>query len=975
MAGYGVANNNNETTNTQLNAELSDEDIKNTLVPIENEVSATVENLPFVPESNVNQMTPSITTNNTDVLSDADIKSTLVPMGADYQSELEEDVLNPTAPRGPDDDLKVGELQTGHRLYTKQYLENMFPNLDSRPFEFTDENVNELNKELLHSAKDELNTAWATGKDGAAGVKNLLRKLKRMDPEVDYSKEAPAGLRNKLVGMDTTEEKKSAINEYFGKEAAAGTDKWGNLTFINPDNGQKTIVDKPEFTMKDWIDLRDDAPLLAATMLGAWKLRAAHWVYQMVGDTGIYMSGRSATEAVEEWTGRNKETYEDVSDRLWTEAFLVMGLNLAVGTGVWGVNRMKNPIHTGVTPDSELAVKEMLRMNERRIDAGLPPVQLLASALNDNPMLARIEGILAKIPVSAQIYKVKQESIDKMIADEVEFLIKDLNITGPARNAHIQEMRKNFNKIIDEHLNFMYSKHNARFTGINPATGKKTATEGVEIAFEKQTKLFDDEYSALGTISGDSKWIHLGMSTGGRGKPSAFKQELQKEVENLKDVPILDPLKATLEKLLKTGEDAGGWINVAQYVNVKKELAKRMKGTSTNLRDLDTGRAAKLYELLEQAVKQSSKNPSRIKDKFPPGTDIGKFIKEFRDTNRRYGEYKDLYITGKGTVAEITRANAKGDDAFNLIDFFFRKDNSKNVLEMKTVLQGIPGGAKQWKTMQNSVKDILIGTKGGALRTPKELDKILDDIGEETITAWLGPKAFRNYKDLAKVSREFGERSSVKLAKEASDAKELFHSLIKDKNINTIIDARKLVGAGSKEWNTAQKHYVGELLDAASDNGILSGEKLQNILKGAEGGFNEAFIRQMFHGSPYYQRLADLADISARSARAKSSMAGGLAAGMVVLSFLTMKIGAFAKAATFGWLNSTFLTQKSLAAAWFTKKKFSDLSDTQLRAMLREASRFGDQEHLTTWENEAQKQLTATIDAEKERLQKARGRD
>ena len=56
MAGYGVANNNNETTNTQLNAELSDEDIKNTLVPIENEVSATVENLPFVPESNVIQM-------------------------------------------------------------------------------------------------------------------------------------------------------------------------------------------------------------------------------------------------------------------------------------------------------------------------------------------------------------------------------------------------------------------------------------------------------------------------------------------------------------------------------------------------------------------------------------------------------------------------------------------------------------------------------------------------------------------------------------------------------------------------------------------------------------------------------------------------------------------------------------------------------------------------------------------------------
>ena len=710
--------------------------------------------------------------------------------------------------------------------------------------------------------------------------------------------------------------------------------------------------------------------MLTATLFGAWKLRLLGWGAQALGDTAIYMSGRTLTEAIEEWSGRNKETYEDVQNRLVQESFLVLGLNAVVGTTVWGVNRMKNPIHTGVTPDSELAVKEMLRINERRVKAGLPPVQLLASALNDNPMLARIEGILSKIPVSAQIYKVKQESIDKMIADEVEFLIKDLNITGPARNAEIQRLTKNFKTIVDEHLDFIYSKHNARFTGINPATGKKTATEGTEIAFEKQTLLFEKDYAALGTISGDSKWIHLGMSTGGKGKPSAFKQELQKEVENLKDVPILDPLRSTLEKILKTGDEAGGWVNVAQYVNVKKELAKRMKGTSTHLRDLDTGRAAKLYELLEKAVDQASKNPSRIKDKFPPGTDVGKFIKQFKDTNRRYKEYKDLYITGKGTVAEITRANAKGDDAFNLIDFFFRKDNSKNVTEMKSVLLSIPGGAKQWKTMQGAIKDILIGTKGGALRTPKELDKILDDIGEETITAWLGPKAFRNYKDLAKAARQFGEKNAVKLVKEADDAKHLFHSLIKDKNINTIIQARELVGAGSKEWKTAQKHYVGELLDAASDNGILNGQKLQNILKGAEGGFNQNFINEMFKGSPYLQRLADLADISARSARAKSSMAGGLAAGMVVLSFLTMKLGAFVKAATFGWINASFLTQKSLAAAWFTNKKFHDITDTQLRAMLREWSRFGDQEQLTTWETQEQKELKKLLDAQKGNIKK-----
>ena len=679
MAGYGVANNNNETTNTQLNAELSDEDIKNTLVPIENEVSATVENLPFVPESNVNQMTPSITTNNTDVLSDADIKSTLVPMGADYQSELEEDVLNPTAPRGPDDDLKVGELQTGHRLYTKQYLENMFPNLDSRPFEFTDENVNELNKELLHSAKDELNTAWATGKEGLTGVKNLLRKLKRMDPEVDYSKEAPAGLRNKLVGMDTTEEKKDAINEYFGKEAAAGTDKWGNLTFINPDNGQKTIVDKPEFTMKDWIDLRDDAPLLAATILGAWKLRTAHWVYQMLGDTGIYMSGRSATEAVEEWTGRNKETYEDVSDRLWTEAFLVMGLNLAVGTGVWGINRMKNPIHTGVTPDSELAVKEMLRMNERRIDAGLPPVQLLASALNDNPMLARIEGILAKIPVSAQIYKVKQGAIDKMIADEVEFLIKDLNITGVARNAEVQRLsdvlsgadaNDGFVEPLESALQIIHDFEHELSVGVPTAT-EKAISKFRELNSTSLKTLEDKMKNIRMTIA---EGINSGITKMSEGLARAFVfgENLKDTFKNMARTLLVNVLSALIEIVARKGVE----LAIEKLITREKQKQAALSGASFFSSfagafgmKASGGAVSKGRPVIvgEQGAELFVPNSSGQITQAARGTNGGQTTVNFNINTLDASGFDELLVRNRGTITAIINSAVNERGSKNLI--------------------------------------------------------------------------------------------------------------------------------------------------------------------------------------------------------------------------------------------------------------------------------------------------------------------
>ena len=972
MAEYGVTTN-EEPDNTQLGAELSNEDIINSLVPIE-DIGATVQDLPFVPENTVNQdISPIPITSNADTLSDEDIKNTLVPMGTDH-SDLEEDVLSLNARvRGPDDPPTVGNLTTGHTLYTKDWLEQTFPDLNNRPFEFTEENINDLNKELLYTGKDELGKAWATGKDSLIGIRNLLRKLRRMDPEVDYSQDAPAGLRNKLVGMDTTEEKKNAINEYFGKNNAAGTDKWGKLTFIHPDTGEKTIVDKPEFTIKDWIDLRDDVPLLAATLLGAWKLRGVHWAAQMLGDSAIYLSGRTATEAIEEWTGRNKETYEEVQDRLEVEAWLTMGLQFSVGLGVWGLNRLKNPIHTGVTPDSKLAIAEMDNINLRRADAGLPPVQLLASALNDNPMLARIEGILAKIPISAQIYKVKQGAIDDAIAAEVQFLIKDLNITGVARNAEVQRLSDSLKTIYNEHLKHIYSKHNARFTGINATTGARVATDGVETAFEKTTLKFDGEYSSLGAEVGDTQWLRLGLSQHKGKAKSALKQYLEKVSKNLEDLPALSGLKNQIDDIAKSGDEAGGFISLGQYVNLKKQIANRMKGVPGPLRDLDQGTAAKMYELLEKAVDQALKNPKRIKDRVPPGTDVTAFIKKLKDTNRRYGEYKDLFITGKGDVAAIVRANARGDKAFNLIDFFFRKDNSKNVLDMKNTLLSLSGGTKQWKTLQNSVKDILIGTKGGALRTPRELDKILDDIGEETITAWLGPKAFKNYKDLARAAREFGDINATKLVRDAADAKDLFNSLVKGKNINTIMEARKVVGKESKEWNMAQKHYVGEILDAASDNGILNGKKLLEILKGAEGGFNEAFIRAMFDGTPYYKRLHTMGDIAARSARSKSSMAGGLAAGMVVLSFLTMKIGAFAKAATFGWANSTFLTQKSLAAKWFTQEKFSDLTDAGLRELIRDWNRYADQEHLSTPETELQKQVSSRIEKEKKRIQEQLG--
>ncbi len=849
-----------------------------------------------------------------------------LPEGASYTSQNQE------VPALPKDATYVGTPTSGADApiggFTKDYLLETFPSL---PFEPTDDNINKLNQQYM----DFLTTGKSIniGTGGYLGLvpnsSKLYDTMRGIDPNIDYDSgtNGTGFSRAALSQADTLEEKLKLINDHFG-EGSAGQDSFGRLTFKDPNTNQVKTIDSLNFELEDFSDLADDLPMVATTLGTAWATGGTSLGYQLLADSAAYVTGRMFSEGIENLRGANLESVEEQADRLKSEAFFAVPATFAIGgTMAAFSNRMTNPLYPTLTPKSLQVIEDQTRMNARRVERGEEPVTLLASALNEAPFLARAEGILSKLPLSSWIYKQRQDTIDNAINDEVTLLTEKLPTTIEGRTEAASSIKAQLKRIVDEEADMLFSTNNARFTGKSPYDGAETMTDGVKVAAEKFKLDASKRGSSLAAVVGEAKFIPVGANSG-------FKRYARAELKKLpldKDgrvVAAFRPLEARLKSWLKM-EDT---LSFSQWSSIRQDLGKVInKDGDAIITNIDSGRAKQMYKEITKAMDRALFNPKKTASLLPKGVGEKKFKKwfqELKDYNDWYSKNHELFVDKKGALSEI----AKSSSAWDLVDYFLRKNNSVNIKEIKKHIT-----PEKFKESKEAVKNILLFERNGKKRSPREMEKMINGLGEETVDAWLGTGWYKTIGDLSTGLKSIQDLPINKLISEKTDAGKFFNNLLKNKNAESVIGVRKKLGKDSEEWKQMQTFYMSALLERSIKDGALNGKALLKNLrsiktgKGKQFGDTQGFNKFMFDGTGYYNVLEDLGELAVAAQKSKTSLAGGLAAGMMQMSFMTGNIVSTGGLAAVTWLMAKALTSKT-ASKWLTNKPLQDVTRAEIRA-------------------------------------------
>ena len=354
-----------------------------------------------------------------------------LPEGFSYEKEP---VIKPLR---KSDEFQPEELNFAQeRPFTKEGLTDAYG--DNLPFEPTDANILKLNHQYAQikttgsinkspfdiAMDDEVSMVGAL----QPVTENLANLLAGVTPDVDYETgvDGTDFSRVELSFTNTLEEKMDLIDKEFGK-GSAGQDNQGRLTYVNPTTGKQTVIDPPRFELGDFADLTSQLPEIALTIGAAVATSGMSATAMILADIAAFTAGALTREKIADVSDLNSETYEEVISRLGKEMMITVPLTLATGAGAAvALNRLNNPLFPGMTPESVEIIEELARLNARRVSEGLPPVRFLSSALNEHGMIARMEGILAKVPGSSWIYNRRQKIIDDALNHEVDTIMKHI---------------------------------------------------------------------------------------------------------------------------------------------------------------------------------------------------------------------------------------------------------------------------------------------------------------------------------------------------------------------------------------------------------------------------------------------------------------------------------------------------------------------------------------------------------------------
>lgn len=795
---------------------------------------------------------------------------------------------------------------------------------NSLPFEPTEENVKELNMQLVDKHVNGFNLDNFGANGGTLGMKaendKLLSYVEGLTPNVNYE----TGVlgtdfsRAKLSQANTLEEKIKVIEDHFGV-GTAGQDDQGRLTYLHPVTGNKTAIDELSLTPDDIADWYDDAPELALTIAAAAASGGSNLWVQALADSTAYIAGRGIAGIGAEEAGANLESAEEWFNREKWNAALVVPTTFATGlVGAEFIARRRNPLYGSLTERNWKTMNELARINEKRVARGVEPLKFLSSALNEAPGLARMEGILAKLPLSSWIYNRRNKATDEALNEEAEFMLDFIPGTTEEKVLVAEQIKGMLKDSIKAEKDGLFAATNVRYTG---GADGKSMIDGVQVAVDSWRLNMDRQATALSAVVGDNKFIPVGPT-------SAFKKFIREELKNL---PLdgktgkVSPQFGSLETQLK------GWLNMEdklslpQWHSIRNELGKKIKGDDSIMANMDVGRAKQMYATISKAMDRVAANPKVAAELLPAGVSekgVQKWRKDLKQFNDEYKSGHELFVDKGGALADI----AKVSEPWEIANFFLRKNNVAQVKELKKVLP-----RKKWLETKDAAVNSFFFNQDSTLLTPKVMQSKLNGIGKETVDEWLGKGMYQELSDMTRSLQRIKTSNLNNLVKGRNEASKLFDSFMTKRNASTVIEARKRLGKDSKEWRMMQQFHMSNLLEDSFRNGVLDGQTLLNKLSKGEKGQTGAFNALMFEGTPYLQTLKDLGDLSIQANKSKSSLAGGLAAGMIQMSLLTGNIGTAGTAIGMSWLASKVLTSKS-ATKWLTNKPLTKQTKVGWRA-------------------------------------------
>lgn len=782
--------------------------------------------------------------------------------------------------------------------------------------------VDKLNAEILGFFERNV-----TGGEGIAEVEpSQLGILSKVTPGVSYTGLRDSGARARLAEADTVDEKVRILTELYGW---GGTDFQGNL-ITKTEDGTIISVEEPEFTKEDIAEFRRELPQIAGVVASAAMTRGTGWAKQMIGDIIGNLAGLTASDMMESFRGDNLETVKDMGDRYFRESLFTGGAFLA-GKGVAAVaNRLKNPLVGGVTPHTYKNYEELMEMDvniQNRLISSVEAkegrqltdwekevvrqtskkLKFRPSIINDSPILARTEAMLAKIPGGAGVWQNVKRDFNKVIQDEVDELVSHFPTDFRLKERMAEELKYNLTRIAERKVNFMRSHHNARFTGVDPSTGGQALTDGVDVAIE-QFKVARESRAA-----GMASWLGQFRMFDTKRVQAEARKQLRELSRNARGV--VQPSERARELELRWYLTLDEKMDFATIQRHRSSIGDRIGGRDPT-GDLTEARYKRLYAAMTEDIEQSVPDVTAANVLWGgiARRDRRRFVQEFQDFNAWYRAEHSIYNDRRGAIYRIY--DSKTPD--KLVDLFFRKGNATHVRQLKN---RIP--AHDFEVARSSAQQMLLMSKSG-----KALASKIDGIGDETMHAWFGPQQTRAFKEFAKAVQRFEREPLGKLIDDAQSSYTLWTKLIDPKDPTTFMQAKRALSNNPRQWERIQYAQAANMLrDSITPNGVLDGQKLLATLDSYEKGVLES----LFRGTPLNARLRILADVTTEATKAEGGAAGGLAAGLFVISMITGNLLTAGSIATVTYLVSKGLASRT-AASWLSNKSLGQMTSAQIRA-------------------------------------------
>lgn len=804
-------------------------------------------------------------------------------------------------------------------------LKKAFSNLPKNFIDF-----DELSKQLqglsdpnVPLGGSETSPLGVTGKtDFAKFISNLgldRSKDEKGKFNVDYNKSASALFRIQFNRLDTDEERINFIEKKFGK-GSVSRDPAGRW-IIKDKDGTRFPVEDPDFTPKDIADAMAHAPEIAGFIAGTILTRGRNLPTQIISEALLASGGEVIAELGEEAAGLNVETFDEVKAR--AEGNFPLNVGVSVISRFPGVliGVVKNPQAGGVTRETTKLAKDIDSLNLGRISAGKNPIKVSPSALNESPTIARFEGIFAKFPGSAGVFQKDRKALNQAIDDEVAFILKD----APNKSEVAPTIKKRIVKLLEERASELRAFHDARFTGIDPKTGSEVTVDGAEVALESFIKQTEAAKNSLVSIVGDQKFISTeGIKTNAKILKSRLVREAPKGKEKGKVIESLNPgaKESDLQSILQLPE----FISLQEAQNIRGSLGEIISGRDV-IGNVTEGQAKFLFKGIAEATDERNVGNFIKQLKVAP-EDAKQFAKEYKAFNKNYKDGISTFNT-KGAPLQKILTKFKNDPD-KLVNSFFRRGNATNIAAIKS---RIP--ADKFKVFQESSQDILLTGKTG-----KQLERAINTIGDDVLFTTFGEEKTGGFKAYAAAARDLQETPLKSFVSEMKAATDLMTKMVTPGNPLTALQARELLGASSKDWKNIQTAMAADLIKKSTKDGVLDGKLLLQNIADTE----PETLKEIFKGTPLFENLRSIGNISRASKISEGSSVGGIASGAFILNTFRGLSSATVIIPTGAWMVAKTLTS-NIAKAWLTNQPLSQMSRQTLRSATQSlifANRTGD---------------------------------